>query len=138
MAPSTGPYLYNHSPLSSSLELAFPPLAHAATEPTASSPSSPRPEFSTSSTRLAPKNALTSGILPRRVPGFDHAKGDGIGLGHTHVNGNGNGSGNASGHEMRLRRPRLKGSRSRSARRRTKFQKLLWVKQSCAWFYSRH
>jgi len=84
-----------------------PALVRSATVP--SNLRSNRPDPS----HLAPEDAFVSASPPRRPGLFD-------------VGGNG------SGNEMRPRRMRRKeASRSRS-RRRKRFQKLLWVKQSCA------
>ncbi|OIW31345.1 GPI2-domain-containing protein [Coniochaeta ligniaria NRRL 30616] len=85
-----------------------PPLVRSSTVPTslASHHSHHRPDPS----HLAPEDAFTS--PPQRASAFEYAS-------------------NGSGNELRPRRLRRKdgGSRSRS-RRRKRFQKLLWVKQS--------
>src|SRR5438105_3430591 len=85
-----------------------PVLARSATAPTTLKPHRSDPSH------LAPEDAFVSASPPRRPGLFD--------------------GGNGSGNEARPRRIRRKeASRSRS-RRRKRFQKLLWVKQSCTWF----
>lgn len=103
MAPPSG---LHQSALPSDFGIPFaPPLGRASTVPVSLASHADK-------SHLAPEDAVSAHSPPRRLAAF----------------GNG---GNRSGSEARPRRPRhTDGSRSRS-RRRKRFQKLLWVKQSC-------
>jgi hypothetical protein len=103
MAPPSG---LHQSSIASDFEAPFPPLVRSSTVP--ASLKSHRVDPS----HLAPEDAYASFSPPRRTSTFDSA-------------------GNGSGTDSRPRRIRRNdASRSRS-RRRKRFQKLLWVKQSC-------
>lgn len=120
MAPPSG---LHHSTIPSEPEIAFPPLVRSSTVPVSLEAHHGNPSLTNLNhhsqhqfpradpSHLAPEDAFTATSPPRRLASFDHA---------------------GSGGEMRPRRLRRKegGSRSRS-RRRKRFQKLLWVKQSC-------
>jgi phosphatidylinositol glycan class C protein len=104
MAPPSGPP--QSAIASSHLDAPFPPLLRSSTAPIGFGSHRADPS------RLAPEDAYASLSPPRRPGAFDHG-------------------GNGSGTESRTRRLRRNDtSRSRS-RRRKRFQKLLWVKQSC-------
>jgi phosphatidylinositol glycan class C protein len=102
MAPPSG---LHQSAIPSDFETPFPPLVRSSTVPALTS-------HRTDPSHLAPEDAYASFSPPRRSGDFDSR-------------------GNGSGTDSRPGRIRLKdASRSRS-RRRKRFQKLLWVKQSC-------
>ena len=109
MAPPSG---LNQSALPSDFETPLPPLVRSSTVPALKSHrADPSP--------LAPEDAYAPFSSPPRRPGigpYDPG-----------------GSGNVSGTDSRARRLMRKETPSRSrSRRRKRFQKLLWVKQSCA------
>lgn len=111
MAPPSG---LHQSAIPSDFETPFPPLVRSSTVPAGLKSHRADPSH------LAPEDAYTPYSPPRRSGTFDS-------------------TGTASGTESRAGRGRHKdASRSRS-RRRKRFQKLLWVKQSCEHFspYSR-
>jgi phosphatidylinositol glycan class C protein len=105
MAPPSG---LHQSAIPSDFETPFPPLVRSSTVPAGLQSHSHRADPS----HLAPEDAYVSFSPPRRLGSYDSR---------------GHGSGTDT-HPQRLRRKDT--SRSRS-RRRKRFQKLLWVKQSC-------
>jgi phosphatidylinositol glycan class C protein len=109
MAP---PSALQQSETVSDFGAALPPLVRSSTVPTLNSFAS-KNNHRADPSHLAPEDAFTAASPPRRSSAFDYGS-------------------NGSGNELGPRRLRRKdgGSRSRS-RRRKRFQKLLWVKQSC-------
>jgi phosphatidylinositol glycan class C protein len=107
MAPPSG---LNQSALPSDFETPFPPLVRSSTVPVLKS-------HRADPSHLAPEDAYAPfSSPPRRLGAYDAG-----------------GSGNVSGTDSRARRLMRKETPSRSrSRRRKRFQKLLWVKQSCA------
>jgi phosphatidylinositol glycan class C protein len=126
MAPPSG---LSYSTIPSEPETAFPPLVRSSTVPVSLGAHhngslsnlnhhSQHQFHRADPSHLAPEDAFTAASPPRRLSSFDHL-------------------GNGSGGEMRPRRVRRKDGASRSrSRRRKRFQKLLWVKQSCMTSYT--
>jgi phosphatidylinositol N-acetylglucosaminyltransferase subunit C len=97
----------------------FPPLTRSSTVPANLTSPTRRADPS----HLAPEDAFLAASPPRRANGFEP---NGRSLG-----------GHGSGSDIRPRRHRIKDGTSRSrSRRRKRFQKLLWVKQSCTRIHS--
>lgn len=114
MAPPSG---LHHSAIAGDFDGVLPPLVRSSTVPVNLETRHSRSKYSDRAdpSHLAPEDAFTATSPPRRASAI---------FGHV---------GNGSGGEMRrARRIRHKDGESRSrSRRRKRFQKLLWVKQSC-------
>ncbi|KAK3693757.1 phosphatidylinositol N-acetylglucosaminyltransferase-domain-containing protein [Podospora appendiculata] len=118
MAPPSG---LHQSALPSDFEAPFPPLVRSSTLPTSlpiTLPATTLRSFRADPSHLAPEDAFASVSPPRRPSPFEIS--DKYASGHA--------SGNDSRRPRRARRTK-DGARSQS-RRRKRFQKLLWVKQS--------
>ncbi|KAK3363456.1 phosphatidylinositol N-acetylglucosaminyltransferase-domain-containing protein [Lasiosphaeria hispida] len=108
MAP---PSSLHQSAIPSDFETPYPALVRSSTAPVSLMSGQRHAHHRTDPSHLSPEDAFTSASPPRRPGVFD--------------------VGSASGSEMRPRRMRRKDDASRSrSRRRKRFQKLLWVKQS--------
>ena len=120
MAPPSG---LHQSAIPSDFDTPFPALVR---RPSSSSPSTVPPSSLRSHradpSHLSPEDAYTSVSPPRPSVAFDaHAHA------HAHARPNGSGTDSRPHHRIRHKDP----GRPRSGRRRKRFQKLLWVKQSC-------
>lgn len=104
MAPPSG---LHQSAIPSDFETPFPVLVRASTLP-----ANLKTPHRADPAHLAPEDAYAPVSPPRRPLGFD-------------------GRGHGSGTDSRPRRLRAKDPTRSRSKRRKRFQKLLWVKQSC-------